>query len=168
MRLTAECVEYVDHGVSGRKDRRPALDDMMAAARRREIDAVCCVKLDRLARSVRHLSQLAAELEALSIDLIVLDQSIDTSTPSGRLPFNVLGSIAEFEADLIRDRTRAGLQAARRRGKRLGRPRTYLDVGKARRLLSSGLSQVETAKRLGVARTTLRDALAQPQAATGA
>jgi DNA invertase Pin-like site-specific DNA recombinase len=80
------------------------------------------VKLDRLARSVRHLTSLAGELEALGVDLVVLDQAIDTSTPAGRLLFNVLGSIAEFERDLIRERTRAGMQAARRRGKRCGRP----------------------------------------------
>jgi DNA invertase Pin-like site-specific DNA recombinase len=82
---------------------------------------VACVKLDRLARSVRHLTNLAAELEALGVDLIVLDQGIDTSCSSGRLLFHVLASIAEFERDLIRERTCAGLAAARRRGKRLGR-----------------------------------------------
>ncbi len=76
--------EFIDHGVSGSKDRRPALDEMMAKARRRSFDAVAIVKLDRLARSTRHLTQLAAELEALGVDLIVIDQGIDTSTPAGR------------------------------------------------------------------------------------
>ena len=90
---------------------------MLEAARRRAVDAVVVTKLDRLARSVRHLTQVAGELEALGVDLIVLDQGLDTSTPAGRLLFNVLGAIAEFEGDLIRDRTRAGLAAARRRGK---------------------------------------------------
>ena len=114
--------EFVDHGISGSKDRRPALDEMMVQAKRREFDAVAVVKLDRLARSTRHLTQLAAELEALGVDLIVVDQGIDTSTPAGRLLFNMLAAIGEFELDLIRERTRAGLRAARKRGKRLGRP----------------------------------------------
>ncbi len=112
--------EYVDHGVSGARDRRPALDSMLADARRRRFDAVACVKLDRLARSVRHLTTLASELEALGIDLVVLDQAIDTSTPAGRLLFNVLGSIAEFERDLARERTAAGMRAAKRRGMHVG------------------------------------------------
>ena len=102
--------EYVDHGVSGAKDRRPALDLMMREAKRRRFDAVAAVKLDRIARSVRHLTTLAAELEAVGVDLVVTDQAIDTSTPSGRLLFNVLGAMAEFERDLICERTSAGMQ----------------------------------------------------------
>ena len=77
---------------------------------------IACVRLDRLARSVRHLANLAAELEALGVDLIVLDQGIDTSTPAGRLLFNVLASISEFELELIQERVRAGISAAQRRG----------------------------------------------------
>ena len=117
--------EYVDHGISGAKDRRPALDRLVADARRRRFDVLAITKLDRLARSVRHLTTLAAELEALGVGLVVLDQAIDTTTPAGRLLFNVLGSIAEFERDLIRERTTAGLAAARRRGATLGRPRAF-------------------------------------------
>lgn len=150
--------EYIDAGVSGSKDRRPELDRLLADARKRRFDAVAVVKLDRLARSVRHLTQLAAELEALGIDLVVLDQGIDTSTPSGRLLFNVLGSIAEFERDLIRERTRAGMAAARRRGKRLGRPRA-LDaqgVARARRLRASGRPFREIAEVLGVGVATVK------------
>ncbi len=116
-RRGAQPLVYVDRGISGARDRRPALDELMGAVRRREADAVVVTKLDRVARSVRHLTALAAELEALGVDLLVLDQSIDTGTPSGRLLFHVLGAIAEFERDLIRERTRAGLAAARRRGR---------------------------------------------------
>ncbi len=126
--------EYVDRGVSGAKDRRPALDRLVADARRRRFDALACAKLDRLARSVRHLTALGADFEALGVDLIVVDQAIDTSTPSGRLLFNVLGSIAEFERDLIRERTIAGLAAARRRGRRPGRPPALDRRSKARAL----------------------------------
>ena len=118
-----EAVEYVDEGVSGARARRPALDDLLADARRRRFNSVVVVKLDRLARSVRHLTQMVAEFDAWGVDLVVLDQGIDTSTPTGRLLFHILATIAEFERDLIRERTRAGIAAARRRGKRLGRPR---------------------------------------------
>ncbi len=147
--------EYVDRGISGAASSRPALDAMLADAQRRSFDAVACVKLDRLARSVRHLTALAAEFEALGVGLIVLDQAIDTTTPSGRLLFNVLGSIAEFERDLIRERTVAGLETAKRKGKRLGRPPVFVPLTKARALIDGGLSVAATAQELGVARSTL-------------
>src|SRR5207249_3244758 len=118
-------VEFVDHGVSGSKERRPALDALLVETRKRKIDVVACVKLDRLARSVRHLVTLTQELEALGVDLVVLDQAIDTTTPSGRLLFHVLAAIAEFERDLIRDRVIAGIKRAKAQGRRLGRPRRY-------------------------------------------
>ncbi len=149
--------EYVDHGISGAKDRRPALDQLLADARRRSFDALVVVKLDRLARSVRHLTALVAELEALGVDLVVLDQGIDTSTPSGRLLFHVLGSIAEFERDLIRERTRAGVAAARRRGKHVGRPRALAAEQRDRllRLRGSGKSLRYIAAMLRVSRATI-------------
>ncbi len=140
--------EFVDHGISGSKDRRPALDEMMVQAKRREFDAVAVVKLDRLARSTRHLTQLAAGLEALGVDLIVVDQGIDTSTPAGRLLFNMLAAIGEFELDLIRERTRAGLRAAKKRGKRLGRPPVHIPLEEARRRLQGGESLSSVAKSL--------------------
>ncbi len=151
----------MDHGVSGAKARRPALDELVAAARKREIDALAVVKLDRLARSVRHLTELGSELEALGVDLIVIDQGIDTTTPAGRLLFNVLGSIAEFERDLIRERTLAGLCAARKRGSRIGRP-TVLDgekIARAHRLREAGKSTRYIGQVLGVGETTVRRAL---------
>jgi Resolvase, N terminal domain len=111
--------------VSGAKERRPTLDAMLGAVRARKVDVVAVVKLDRLARSTRHLVTLAAELEALRVDLVVLDQAIDTTTPAGRLLFHVLASIAEFERDLIRDRVLAGMRRARAQGRRLGRPRVH-------------------------------------------
>ena len=149
--------EFVDEGVSGSKDRRPALDQMIAAAHRRDFDAIACVKLDRLARSVRHLTVLAAEFEALGVDLVVVDQQIDTSTPTGRLLFHVLGSIAEFERDLIRERVAAGIKSARKRGIRFGRPRV-LDEGqqaRARRLRAAGHSVRQIAKTLGVSKSAV-------------
>ncbi len=147
--------EFVDHGVSGSKDRRPALDELMAKARSRALDAVAIVRLDRMARSTRHLTQVAAELEALGVDLIVMDQGIDTSTPAGRLLFNVLGAIGEFELDLVRERTRAGLRAARKRGKRLGRPRVHISVDEAQRRLQADESLAVVAKALKCSKATL-------------
>ena len=161
--------EYIDHGVSGAKDRRPALDEMMAKAKVRSFDAVAVVKLDRLARSTRHLTQIAAELEALGVDLIVTDQGIDTSTPAGRLLFNVLAAIGEFELDLIRERTRAGVEAARKRGVRFGRPRLLNDQQRARihRLRASGSSFRGIAKKLGVSKSLVAKELSTKSLSTG-
>jgi DNA invertase Pin-like site-specific DNA recombinase len=144
-----QAIEFVDHGISGAKDRRPALDALLAAVRGRRVDLVVCVRLDRLARSTRQLVTLAADFEALGVDLVVLDQAIDTTTPSGRLLFHVLAAIAEFERDLIRDRVVAGLRRAKAQGVRLGRPRRHhLDVAQARALVAEGLSLRAIARRL--------------------
>src|SRR5882762_8932979 len=143
--------EYVDHGVSGAKERRPALDAMLKAARSRKVDVIIVTKLDRLARSVHHLLSVAKELEALSVGLVVTEQALDTTTPSGRLLFHVLASVAEFERDLIRDRVRAGMQRAKAQGKHLGRrARPSIDTVEAGRLLADGLSLRPVARTLGV------------------
>ena len=148
---------YIDHGISGAKAQRPALDRMMADAKRRRFDCLAVVKLDRLARSVRHLTELGATLEALGVDLMVLDQGIDTSTPAGRLLFNVLASIAEFERDLIIERTRAGIDAARKRGRVFGRPRGIPaeHAPRLRRMVESGKSLAHIAGVLGVHKSTV-------------
>lgn len=165
----AAAMEFVDHGVSGVKDSRPALDEMLEAVRLRRVGAVVVTKLDRLARSVRHLTNLAAELEALGVALVVLDQSIDTGTPTGKLLFHVLGSIAEFEHGLIRERVRAGQESAKRRGVRFGRPETCDRATKARvmRLRRAGRTLVEIAELVGVSRRTVSRVLAEqtPKAA---
>jgi DNA invertase Pin-like site-specific DNA recombinase len=157
--------EFVDHGVSGAKEKRPALDAMLAAVRTRKVDVVTCVKLDRLARSVHHLVALVREFEVLGVDLIVLDQAIDTTTPAGRLLFHVLAAISEFERDLIRDRVLAGLRRARvqgtKSGKRIGRPRTPVDIGRALELMASGRRSLRSvARTLGVSPATVSRALA--------
>src|SRR5262245_1310905 len=153
--------EFVDHGVSGAKERRAALDALLAAARGRKIDVVACTKLDRLARSTHHLVTLAKELEALGVDLVVLDQAIDTTTPSGRLLFHVLAAIAEFERDLIRERVIAGIRRARAQGQRLGRPRKHaIDVAHARTLVAQGLSLRAIARVLKAPRISVSRALA--------
>lgn len=152
--------EFVDVA-SGRQDRRAALSTLMREARRRAFDAVAVVKLDRLARSTAHLCRLAEELEAAGVDLVAADQAFDTSTAAGRLLFGVLATVAQFEADLIRERTRDGLAAAVRRGVKLGRP-AALDregVARARRLAEAGRSVREVAKLLGVSLGTAHAAM---------
>ena len=151
-----EAREFLDPAVSGRKARRPGLDAMLAAARRREVDAVVVVKLDRLARSTRDLLNTAQELKDLGVALVVIEQQIDTTTSAGELLFTMLAAIAQFEAALTRERVMAGLAAARRRGQRLGRP-SKLDTGalkRAKRLASSGQSIRAIAEQLGCSPVT--------------
>ena len=156
-----DAVEFVDEGQSGRKDSRPALDRLVAATRRREVDLVVCQKLDRIGRSARHLANLVGDLESWGVDLVVLDEAIDTTTPTGKLLFHVLGAIAEFEADLIRERTMAGLEVARRNGKRLGRPPALVgrQLTRARRLAGQGQSVRKIADQLGVSKSAVHRAL---------
>jgi DNA invertase Pin-like site-specific DNA recombinase len=151
--------EYVDHAQSGATERRPALDALLAAARARRVDLVACVKLDRLARSVHHLVAMVREFEVLGVDLVVLDQAIDTTTPAGRLLFHVLAAISEFERDLIRDRVLAGLRRAKSQGVRLGRPRVLVDRARAERLLAAGQSLRTVARALGIGLATLARAV---------
>ncbi len=153
--------EYVDVGESGAKDRRPQLDRLLADARRRRFDMVVCQKLDRLARSARHLANMAADFDALGIDLAVIDQSLDTSVPSGKLLFHVLGAVAEFELALLRERTRAGVAAARRRGRRIGRPPKLSaeQLADARDLASQGKSVRAIAAAVGATKSTVHRTL---------
>src|SRR6476660_1156278 len=116
-------VEYVDRGVSGAKDRRPALDALVNDARRRRFDVIVCWRLDRLGRNLKHLITLLEDLEALGVGFVSLAEGIDATTPAGKLQMHILGAIAEFERGRIRERVRAGLVRARAQGKRLGRPR---------------------------------------------
>ena len=156
-----EVREFIDHGVSGTREKRPALDTMMAAARARKIDAVVCVRLDRLARSTKHLLSMAAEWETIGVDLVVTEQSVDTSTPTGRLLFTVLGAIAAFEHDLIRERVIAGLRRAKAQGAHIGRPRKHvIDVTEARRLRAEGQSLRAIAKTLATWPMSVKRALA--------
>ena len=120
--------EYVDVGFSGAKEKRPELDRLMADAHRRRFDAVLCWKFDRFARSVSHLLRALETFRSLGIDFISFSEQLDTSTPTGRMVFTVLGAVAELERSLIVERVRAGMRNARAKGKRIGRPpRTYLN-----------------------------------------
>jgi DNA invertase Pin-like site-specific DNA recombinase len=115
--------EYVDRGVSGAKDRRPALDTLIRDAKRRRFDVLVCWRLDRLGRNLRHLITFLDDVQALSIAFVSLAEGIDATTPAGKLQLHILGAIAEFERARIAERVRAGLRRARAQGTRLGRPR---------------------------------------------
>ena len=113
--------EYVDAGISGAKEKRPELDRLLADAHRRHFDAVVVWRFDRFARSVSHLLRALEEFRALGIEFISLSEQVDTSTPTGKMVFTVLGAVAELERSLIVERLRAGLRNARAKGKKLGR-----------------------------------------------
>jgi DNA invertase Pin-like site-specific DNA recombinase len=115
-------VEYVDRGVSGAKDKRPALDTLVRDAKRRRFDVLVCWRLDRLGRNLKHLITLLEELQSLGVAFVSLAEGIDATTPAGKLQMHILGAIAEFERARIAERVRAGLQRARAQGRRLGRP----------------------------------------------
>ncbi|MEE8550354.1 MAG: recombinase family protein [Gemmatimonadota bacterium] len=153
--------EYLDEAQSGATARRPGLDQLLDDAHRRRFDAVVVWKLDRLGRSLHHLLTVAGEFEALGVDLIVLDDGIDTTTPAGKLFFQIRGAFAEYERALIRERTIAGVAAAKRRGKRLGRPRVHVPLSRAQTLLAEGLSMAAVARELGIARSSLHRALSK-------
>ena len=142
--------EYVDAGVSGAKEHRPQLDVLLAACRKRRVDAVVVYRYDRFARSLRQLVNALEEFRSLGIEFISLHEGVDTSTPNGRLVFGIFASIAEFERELIRDRVKSGIAAARSKGKRLGRPGVSVDVARIAALRASGLSWPKIAVELGV------------------
>jgi DNA invertase Pin-like site-specific DNA recombinase len=147
--------EYVDNGVSGSKDSRPALNQLMIDAHSRKFDAVLVWKLDRFGRSLRHLVNALAELEALGLTFISLRDNLDLSTPSGRLMFQIIGAMAEFERALIQERVRAGLRNAKAKGVRLGRPRIFVSESRIDALRGAGASWRAIAKELGVALGTV-------------
>jgi len=150
--------EYVDKGISGSRERRPALDRLLVACRKRLVDAVVVYRYDRFARSLRQLVNALEEFRSLGIDFISLHEGVDTSTPNGRLIFGIFASIAEFERELIRDRVRSGLASARAKGKRLGRPRVFVDATRIASMRSNGLAWTAIAAKLGIGEGTARRA----------
>lgn len=152
--------EFVDRGVSGTRDSRPQLDRLMRDARRRRFDAVWVWRFDRFARSLRHLMVALDEFRAVGIDFVSYQESLDTSTPAGRMLFQVIGAMAEFEREIIRERVIAGIERAKRRGRRLGRPRVEVDLESAREMRERGLSFREIAAELGVSVGKLHQCLA--------
>lgn len=166
--------EYVDHGVSGTKESRPALNRLMTDAQRRRFDIVLVWKLDRFARSLKFLVIALAELGAFGVAFVSLRDNLDLSTPAGRFTAQLLGAMAEFEKELIRERVQAGIDRRKvdlekhgwfvsKRGNRcmnLGRKRVSVDVERIATLRASGASWRAIAKELKVGEGTVRRAAA--------
>jgi len=152
---------YIDEGVSGAKDRRPALDLLMTDARRRRFDVVIVWKFDRFARSAQHLLNALAEFKELGIDFCSLQDAVDTTTAYGKAMFTIIGAMAELERELIRQRVLHGLQKAKERGAAIGRPKVDFDRAQAQVLLSEGHSYSSIGKLLGVSRMTVSRTIAQ-------
>jgi DNA invertase Pin-like site-specific DNA recombinase len=150
--------EYVDAGVSGAKERRPQLDALLVACRKRRVDAVVVYRYDRFARSLRQLVNALEEFRSLGIEFISLHEGVDTSTPNGRLVFGIFASIAEFERELIRDRVKSGIAAARSKGKRLGRPMVSVDAARIAALRDSGATWSAITRQLGLSAGTVKRA----------
>jgi DNA invertase Pin-like site-specific DNA recombinase len=148
--------EYLDAGVSGAKDSRPELNRLMADAHKRRFDVVVVWKFDRFARSVSHLLRALETFNALGIAFVSLSEQMDTTTPTGKMVFTVLGAVAELERSLTAERVRAGLRNAKAKGKRLGRPRVRVDAPKIAFLRKSGRSWRMIARQTGVSARTAR------------
>ena len=150
--------EIIDHGYSGGTDQRPGLKRLMTLVRTRKVDVVVVTKLDRMARSLKHLVAMLDELNTLGVMFVSVTDQIDLSTASGRLMIHLLGSFAEFERALIRERTMSGLAFARSQGKRLGRPSNRPDV-EILRLRAEGATYTEIQRKLGISRPSVHRAL---------
>jgi DNA invertase Pin-like site-specific DNA recombinase len=155
--------EYVDSGISGAKESRPELNRLMSDAHRRHFDLVLCWKVDRFGRSLKHLVNALADLDSYGIAFVSLRDNLDLSTPAGRLMFQIIGAMAEFERSLIQERVRAGLRNAKLKGKTLGRPPLTLDHGRIARLRASGASLRDISKQLEVSTATVHKALQRVQ-----
>jgi DNA invertase Pin-like site-specific DNA recombinase len=144
--------EYVDEGISGTRDSRPELNRLMADAHRRRFDAIVVWRFDRFARSVSHLLRALETFKALGIEFVSLSEQVDTSTPTGKMVFTVLGAVAELERSLIAERVKAGLRNARAKGKRLGRPRVPVDAARIGVLRAHGRSWREIVAEMGISK----------------
>lgn len=145
--------EYVDTGISGAKDRRPALDELTADVKRHKVKAVVTWSLDRLGRNLRHLVLLLDDWQQRGVTFVTMREGIDTSTPAGRMAAGLFGVIAEFERARIQERVHAGLARARAQGKTLGR-RQHESAGQLATV--DGRSHAEAAKQLGGSVATIR------------
>jgi len=156
--------EYSDLGISGVKDKRPALDELMSDAKKRKFDAVLCWRFDRFARSTKHLITALEEFRHLGIDFVSYQENVDTSSPLGKALFVIVSAIAELERNILLERVRAGLRRARENGQILGRPkRLDLDVKELQRMRDKEkLSFRQIAKRVKACPATVYKSLKNP------
>jgi len=148
--------EYCDNGISGTKDNRPALNQLMDDAKKRRFDVLLVWRFDRFARSTKHLILALEEFRNLGVDFVSYQENIDTSSPLGSAIFTIISAVAQLERDIIAERVKAGLRRAVEGGKRLGRPNgTSLDVEAIYRLRSEGLSLMRIAKALKTSKSSI-------------
>lgn len=148
---------YEDHA-SGKDPNRPRFKDMMAAARKHQFDAIMAVRIDRIMRSVTHLNNTLQQLKEYGVQLIFTDMNLDLNNPSNMLIFNIIGSIAEWERQIISQRTREGLEYAKRKGRVLGRStRDDIPLSDVIRMRNEGKGWATISKELGIPSSTLRD-----------
>jgi DNA invertase Pin-like site-specific DNA recombinase len=157
---------YVDYA-SGAKTSRPSFDRMIKDGRARRYDAVVVVRIDRLARSTRHLLNILEGLDRHGLALVCTDQDIDTKSPGGRLLFTILGAVSELELDLIRERTKDGLARARAQGKRLGRPPKPIKNDEIRALRAQGKSLRQIGLELGISHQAVKQRLRRERVQKG-
>jgi DNA invertase Pin-like site-specific DNA recombinase len=151
--------QYVDEGISGATDSRPELNRLMADAHRRRFDAVVVWRFDRFARSVSHLLRALETFRSLGVEFVSFSEQMDTSTPTGKMVFTVLGAVAELERSLIAERVKAGLRNARAKGKRLGRPRVAVDAARIGALRAHGRSWREITTEMAISKGSAQRAL---------
>ena len=154
--------EYKDRGISGAKgrDKRPQFDSMLKAANKREFDVIMSWSVDRLGRSLQHLVEFLGDIQQKGVDLYLHQQNIDTSTPSGKAMFQMVGVFAEFERAMIQERVKAGLARARKEGKVLGRPKSSAATeANIRKLRATGMGMLAIARELGVGTSVVQRVL---------
>jgi len=147
--------EYVDEGISGTKDSRPALNELMNDAKKRRFDVVLVWRFDRFARSTKHLILALEEFKNLGIDFVSYQENIDTSSPLGSAIFTIISAVAQLERDIIAERVKAGLRRAKENGKKLGRPRIKISENQLLMLSERGLSIRQIARQVNLSVTTV-------------
>jgi len=151
--------EYVDQGVSGTKDSRPQLNELMDDSRKRKLDAVIVWRFDRFARSTKHLLLALEEFRGLGVQFISYQENIQTDSPIGQTLFVIIAAVAQLERDLICERVAAGIRNARANGKRLGRPCQHVNLDRIRDMRDSGMSLRQIASTLKLGYGTVRENL---------
>jgi DNA invertase Pin-like site-specific DNA recombinase len=157
--------EYVDVGISGSKEKRPRLNDLMADASQGLFDVVIVWRFDRFARSTAHLLRALETFQKLNVNFVSLSESVDTGTPMGKFVFTVLGAVGELERSILIERVKAGMRNAKARGSQIGQKPADIDRTRWAALRSEGLSNRACARKLGLHESILRRALKKEVAA---
>ncbi len=150
--------EYTDNGISGTKDNRPALNQLMNDAKKRRFDAVLVWRFDRFARSTTHLLLSLEQFRNLGIDFVSYQENVDTSSPLGAAIFTIISAVAQLERDIIRERVKMGLRRAKAQGVQLGRPRVIVDVDRIAALRAKGWSWSMITAELDISKGTAQRA----------